>query len=128
MASFERQVYPETDFTVIKIIGEIKAGEILDWAEKSGHKDRTRLVLWDLTESSWSKIPSELLKKNLGLAQKKFAKPGDRTAFVLGNDLDYGLGRVVENQIESEDTPAEYRPFLSIDAARAWLFDLEGSH
>lgn len=82
-------------------------------------------MLWDLTQSSWANIPSPLLMKNLTLAQKKFAKSGDRTAFVLGNELDYGLGRVVENQLEDLDIAAQYRPFLSLDEAHAWLFEVD---
>lgn len=120
MASFERKIDQDSQLTTIKVTGDIKAGEILDWAEKSGHAQRTRLVLWDLSTATWSGIPTNKLIQNFSTAQK-YVKPGYRTAFVVNSEVDYGLGRIVENMMESTEFKADYRPFLSLEKARNWL-------
>ena len=120
MASFKRKIDQAAQFTVVKISGDIEPGEILAWAEQSGHDQRTRLVLWDLTNSTWSGIPTNLLMQNFSTAQK-YVKPGYRTAFVVNSEVDYGLGRIIENMMEAAEFTADYRPFLSLEKARNWL-------
>ena len=50
-----------------------------------------------------------------------FSHENYRTAFVLGNEVDYGMGRIVESYTEVQGFPGEYRPFLNLDEAFAWL-------
>ena len=120
LPNFHKTVDADGRLTRIKVFGQLKPRDLLRFAENNGHNQRTPLVLWDLREAIWCYTKTEELVKNLEAA-RKFASSGFRTAYVLGSDADYGLGRVIESYTELRGFPGEYRPFKALGEAEVWL-------
>ena len=124
MAEISTQVFKDEDLTVFTVLGDVQPGELLAYLEKE-HLDleRPRRVLWDMSQASWAAITIETLTSNLAKSIRH-TRPGFKTAYVMGSQSDYGMGRIMESHSESSGAGV-YRPFKSLEQARSWLVSEE---
>ena len=47
--------------------------------------------------------------------------PREKTAYVVGRDLDFGVSRMAEAHLEAAEMPVDIRVFRDLAEARAWL-------
>lgn len=120
MADITPELDPEREFLRLVVKGDLHPGEMSQFSEEHQHL-RTRLVLWDLEQASWNVISATHLIQLLDTA-KRLDLPGYKTAFLFSRDVDFGMGRVVENYTEASEFETNYRSFRDRDEAERWLF------
>lgn len=100
--------------------GDVTPGEMpAYWALCSGGTPAPRLA-WDLSRGNWRNIPTHALLRDMD-SFRGLATHNVRTAFVFGNEVDYGLGRIVESYTEIQGFSGRYRPFRTLEEGFAWL-------
>jgi hypothetical protein len=103
--------------------GEITAAQLLAAYDDFLRRGPTRLVLWDVTNASVSGIQVEDVRAFVGqLAQRVTAHSNhEKTAIVCGNDVTFGIARMLGTSLEIEGFPGTIRAFRDLRTARAWL-------
>lgn len=121
MAQFDISIDDAHQMTVIRAVGDIlRARELLDFMVACDYGNRLPRTLWDLEQASWHKVSSDDLIAGVR-DSLSFTKAGYRTAFVVGSDVDYGLGRMCEAYLERFGIKTALRVFRDRDSAVAWL-------
>ena len=110
------------NLTIVTATGQLTADDLINWVRHYYAGNVTRFILWDLTRANLSAISFE----EVAAHAKSFnrladSRPGGRSAFVFGSDLEYGLGRMCQALSEIENVPIEFQTFRDIDEARQWL-------
>lgn len=110
--------------TVFTVSPEAGPQDILQ-ASLSFIRAPTSLALWDLRQSTLNKATTEELRQatedflRVALTQSR----GGRAALVVGNDVTYGLMRMLITHAELEGYGVKLRVFRDVVVARAWLRD-----
>ena len=63
MANIIVKVVPENDLTIFTVEGDLSADEIVNYSSKYYVENPTKLVLWDATKGSVSKITADDFRK-----------------------------------------------------------------
>ena len=122
MANIEITIEPESDLTIFTVEGDLTTNEILHYSSESYNKNPTKLVLWDASNGSVSKIaPTDFRGISKEMKQYTKKREGGKTAFVGKFDLDFSLGRLYEVYAEIENLPVTYQTFRSNEEAMRWL-------
>jgi hypothetical protein len=79
-------------------------------------------VLWDLRGAEdIASLATEQLKKVIDLVGKKWGSSGkNKAALVVSRQVDFGLARFYEQQLENH-TPSKIRVFRDIKKAVGWI-------
>lgn len=110
------------DLTVIKATGKMAADDFHKWTAKYYHGTVTAFVLWDITGTDLSDLQAADLREDARHTKDLAAmRKGGKTAIVTGNDLEYGMSRMLEAFYEVEDMPFETQIFRGLDEAKKWL-------
>ena len=110
------------DLTVAKATGRMTADDFRKWTSSYYNGTVTAFVLWDISEADLSDLATTDLEDDaLHTKNLANARNGGRTAIVTGNDLEYGMSRMLEAFYEVEDMPFETQIFRDLDEARRWL-------
>ena len=127
MAQIDSQTYPRHNLTLHRISGALSGDEIRFTAKRFYDQNVTLHVLWIFTNVDLSGIPSDELAHIIDeLKTYTHSRAGGKTAFVLSETVNYGLGRMVEILAQAMDMPFEFRSFKTLDEAQAWLgIDIE---
>ena len=105
-----------------RVNGEFSADDAIASTEAYYAGEVTPLVLIDFSGADLSGITSEQLKKIARMASARtLARKGGKTAYVLCDDLHFGLGRMAEALYDIEKVPFEMRVFRQLKKAVAWL-------
>ena len=123
MAVISATEYPDLSLIVLSLEGDIDVNEFLKTLRGfAAGEIKYRNVIWDTTQGSVGELdPSvirditDFLKKGLGMRQ------GGKTAVVAPEDLNYGIGRVLQAYTDLGDLLVEYRTFRSLEDAMAWM-------
>ena len=122
MEAIETTIDCSRDLTLVKARGALQAGHFLDWVTKYYGNQATTRILWNLNDADLSGLHSDEICL---IAQRtkavSSAREGGKTAFVLENPLEYGVGRMLAAYMEIEDVPFVFRAFYTIDEASEWL-------
>lgn len=112
------------NLTVFTVSPEAGPQDILE-AALSFMGAPTRLALWDLRSSTLNKATTEELRQATAefLSLARTQSRGGRAALVVGNDVTYGLMRMLVTHAELEGYAAKLRVFRDVVVARAWLVD-----
>ncbi len=120
MAEIETSIDYQLDLTVHTVSGDLTSQEILDKLEIYYQGRPTTLILWDLTNATWSGIATDELYELVRKA-KKYSRKGGKTALVFSKDIDFGIGRMLEAFAEMEAYDYEFGSFRNRKDAKEWL-------
>lgn len=120
MATFCRRDLKDSAITEFRVKGDIQPGEMLEFIKTCDYDTREYRALWDLREASWSNIPIQNMLNAVDQLGR-FSREGQRTAFVFGRDVDFGIGRMLEPHYERYQIKSKVWPFLDYEEATAWL-------
>ncbi len=126
MADFTLDIDRELGFSLVTVIGEIRAGEISRFRNQVHQELRTQKVLWDMTEASWRKMASDELFAEAEDARRVDAE-GRRTALVCSEGVEFGIGRMVEYYTEAQGFKGIFHVFKDVVTAKEWLFSTENA-
>lgn len=120
----ETNIDAETGLRTHVLIGEVSLEELEDaLGEVYGRPDflPDADTLCDLREADLGQFSRTVVKGVVDyVAKHRGAKPGARTAVVVGRDLDFGLARMYEQMLVAS-TDVEVVVFRDIEEARTWL-------
>jgi hypothetical protein len=112
----------ESELTVVAVVGDVDAEQVLSQIISFLTGEPTQLVLWDFREGSMASLSSidlqMIVKRGAEFADRR---KGGRTAIVCSKDLDYGLGRMFQTFASLQHIPFEIQVFRSQEEAREWL-------
>lgn len=120
MAEIETSIDYQLDLTVHTVSGDLTSQEILDKLEIYYQGRPTTLILWDLTNATWSGIATDELQELIRKA-KKYSRKGGKTAWVFSKGIDFGIGRMLEAFAEMEAYDYEFGSFRNRKDAKEWL-------
>ncbi len=120
MAEFTAVVDEKTGITTVRAVGQILEGELTSFAEAHNDGSLTNIVLWDFLQADLSALSSERLQSGIRNWANN-TNPGDRQAFVLKDNMDFGIGRMIEAYAELEKYKSRIQAFRSIEEATEWL-------
>ena len=114
----------QRNLTVFTVSGRLDARELSQCVHSQYQGRTTGLVLWDFSNASWAGICKRDFRMSIRKG-KKYSRAGDKKAFVFTNDVDYGIGRMLEAYTEIEKFQSETRIYKSMQQANEWLFSGE---
>ncbi|MGD8266971.1 MAG: hypothetical protein PVF55_02310 [Desulfobacterales bacterium] len=122
MAPIDSQTYPHHNITVHRVAGPLAADDLRRTAKRFYAQDVTLNVLWIDAGADLSAISSDEFTWIVDeLKTYTHSREGGKTAFVLSEAVNYGLGRMVEMLAQAMDMPFEFRSFKTLAEAQAWL-------
>lgn len=122
MAIITVKIVPENDLTIFTVEGDLSADEILAYSKKYYVDNPTKLVLWDATKGSVSKITADdfrKIAKKMKIQTEK--REGGKTAIVGKLDIDFGSARMYGAYADMEEIKISYNVFRNVDDAIKWL-------
>lgn len=120
MAEIKTSIDYQLDLTVHTVTGSLLASEILAKLETYYRGKPTALILWDFLNATLSEISSEELLRTIKKA-KVFSRKGGKTALVFSQEVDFGIGRMLEVLAQMEGYDYVFSSFRSINQALEWL-------
>ena len=107
--------------TVFTIEGPCSAAEMMSALDDFARAGLTPCALLDFTRGSVA-IPAADLKATLAHGHRYAAqRAGGRTALVVSQDVDFGMGRMLAVFAELADFPVDFRVFRDVEEARRWI-------
>lgn len=120
MAEIQTSIDYPLDLTVHIVSGDLTTREILDKLENYSQGDTTKRILWDLSNATWASITGDDLKETVKKA-KKYSRKGGKTAWVFSEDVDFGIGRMLQILGEIEEYDYVFGTFRNMEDAMKWL-------
>lgn len=112
----------EHNLTVVTVVDEVDAEQVLSQIISFLTGEPTQLVLWDIREGSLARLSSEDMRMIIQRgAQFADRRKGGRTAIVCSTDIDYGFGRMFETLASLQHIPFEISVFRDLSEAKQWL-------
>ena len=108
--------------TIFKVVGKPSFENIKELIKPFYEKHPTRNLLWDLRNDrleSWSSENLEAIADYV--RQHGDVRAGGKTAFVVSNELGYGLFRMLESFGDIRMVPIDRKVFRSMDEADHWF-------
>ena len=122
MAPIDSQTYSRHNITVHRVTGTLTADELRRTGRQFYAQNVTLNVLWIDAGADLSAIPSHDFTWIVDeLKTYTHSREGGKTAFVLSETVNYGLGRMIEMLAQAMDMPFEFRSFKTLAEAQAWL-------
>ena len=110
------------DLTVVTVVGEVDAGQVLSQIITFLTGEPTQLVLWDIRAGSLAGISRDELRMIVDTgAPYAVRRRGGRTAVVCSKEVDYGISRMFQSFANLGHIPFEIEIFRNIRVAREWL-------
>ncbi|MCP4162170.1 MAG: hypothetical protein GY760_19020 [Deltaproteobacteria bacterium] len=110
------------DLTTNVVKGSISTEDLVNWISNYYSGEITNRILWDFSKADLSGIPTEDFRKIAKESSKKSAlRTNGKSALLVCDDLDYGLGRMFQVFSEIANVRFEYKPFKDIKKAMEWL-------
>lgn len=93
--------------------------ETMDKIVNSSDYPPTVTTIWDLCELDFTKIEKHV-ERQVTLARKKYPqRKGAKIAYVVSNQLGFGMMRMLETLIEDEET--DQKVFYDYSEAEKWI-------
>ncbi len=125
MASFTVEQDHDANIRVVRVVGEIQAGELSAFTRSPQFGRLNDLSLWDYRQASWAKVPGDKLAQGFD-ASKHLVPASKKIALVFASSTDFGVGRMFQGKAEYEGINNEFEVFLDVDQARDWLLNDTG--
>jgi hypothetical protein len=117
----------DAELSIFVARGELASTDVLAAYEDFLKRGPTRLVLWDLTFATVSRIPADdvrTLARQIASVAREHTYPNDgRTAIVCGHGLTYATTRMLGTFLEIEGFHRRVAVFRDMKTAKAWLTD-----
>ena len=120
MASFSMESYEKQQLTTVTVTGQLQPDELCKYVQRHEYGARHLKTLWDMRNASCPNMPAQSMISSLARITP-FTRDGQKTAFVFGTDLDYGLCRMVEPHFKQYKFKSRIWPFKDIEKAVQWL-------
>ncbi len=122
MAPIDSKTYAHRSITVHRVVGQVTANELRRTAKRFYAQNVTLNVCWIDSGADLSAISSDEFTWIIDeLKTYTHSREGGKTAFILSEAVNYGLGRMVEMLAQAMDMPFEFRSFKTLEDAQAWL-------
>ena len=122
MKFIHRQTYSRHKLTVFTVHGVIDAGQLLDELRDYYAGQPTLHSLWNFSEADLTAISNDdILTLAHYIKQHSEHRRGGKSALVFAKDLDFGLGRMIDAQLEIEGSPVTMGSFKNKADALKWL-------
>ena len=114
------------DLTIFKAIGEVSFKEQMNVLKLFYEGSPTKNVIWDFMEMDEPNISNDELHAIVEYTKAHSAqRKKGRTALVVNTTFKYGLSRMASIFAEIESIPWIMNVFKDIDAAMAWVSELD---
>jgi hypothetical protein len=114
------------DLTIFKAIGKVPFKEQMNALESFYEGAPTKNVIWDFMEMDEPNISNDELHAIVEYTKAHSAqRKKGRTALVVNTTFKYGLSRMASIFAEIENTPWVVNVFEDMDAAMAWVSELD---
>lgn len=118
----QKEVDRQHDLTVYTVTGASAADEFIKAIEAFFSEAPTRLVLWDFSRADISRMASDDIRAVADIVRDKAERrAGGKTALLMPTDISFGLGRMFQAFLGSDDLPYEFTAFRGMPEARKWL-------
>lgn len=122
MANIKVKIVQEEDLTIFTVEGDLSSDEILKYSIKYYDTKPTKLVLWDVSRGSVSKISRADFQRIASIMKGHTAKRANgKTALIGKFDVDFGIARMYEAYADIEEIQIIYKVFRNVDDALKWL-------
>jgi hypothetical protein len=122
MKLIERHTSSRHNLTVFTAHGTISAGVILKELQDYYAGQPTLYSLWDFSEADVTGISADDISSLARyIRQRTSDRQGGKSALVFAKDLDFGLGRMIDTQLEIEGSPVAMSSFKTKADALKWL-------
>jgi hypothetical protein len=123
MAEFKTQIIHSKDLTLHTVSGLVGHSELISNAKKYyAAGNLTSMVLWDFRNANINGLHANQLREIAwDLRDYMRLRAGGKTAFVVSDDIAFGIARMFEAFAESECVAVEQRTFRDIEDAIIWL-------
>ncbi|MGZ4398821.1 MAG: hypothetical protein ACXVZ1_10460 [Gaiellaceae bacterium] len=112
---------PENLLVTMSSFMEVEDLEALQEALADARWRSAMRILLDERDVDWSRMSASDVERRAGFLARGVERLGGcRTAVVVSRDLDFGMVRMEQAQVERR-VPYELEVFRSIEDARAWL-------
>jgi hypothetical protein len=122
MGEVDTQINRENNLTVHTVTGQPTYESIIQALSLAYAQSPTKSILWDASQAELSHLDGESWRRIMKKA-KTFAplRQEGKTAVVVGRNVDFGMGRMLEAFADIEETEFEFKVFRSIETATQWL-------
>lgn len=118
----EAAIDSKKQLSIYTITGNISDEELAKEVELFYLNDPTPLVLCDFRNSDVSGLSNAFFQRILYISKKyEHKRKLGKTAFVVNDDISFGLGRMYQSYSEIYDLPIVSRIFKDFDEAKDWL-------
>ena len=122
MGQITSSLKADSDLTIVTVVGEVNAEQVVSQIISFLTGEPTQLVLWDFREGSLASLSSKDLQMIVQRgAQFADRRKGGRTAIVCSKEVDYGLGRMFQTFASLQHIPFEINVFRNLEEAVEWL-------
>ena len=110
------------DITVREVIGSPSAQQFIQAVEENYRDPTTKFIIWDFSNGSAAHLSVAEIQGLVGrLRPVAGLRTGGKTALVAPNDLEFGMGRMLEVYREIYEFPFELKVFREVTQALAWI-------
>lgn len=123
MGTISRIQQPASEITEFVAHGRIDVRDVVETLTHFYADDQKTIhSLWDFTDADLSGLSAHDIQMIADfVAAHAQERVGSKAALVFSSDLDYGLGRMIDAQVEMELSPVSLQSFKNKEAAQQWL-------
>ena len=112
----------EDGIHILKIMGELVVDDVVDFVIQITPSLKDEPVLWDLTDANFERLPTEdFIQLAMKMKNSPESRAGAKVALVGDTDLKYGMLRVYNAWLDTEETSLTVNTFRSVEEARKWI-------
>ncbi|MBN2426857.1 MAG: hypothetical protein JXK94_00815 [Deltaproteobacteria bacterium] len=122
MVSIKKTKRTDSPLTLFTVSGVLSCEETIHALEDFYKHGGSPNLLWDFTDADLFGITQKEMEQIITFAKSNAALgENGKTAFVVSQDLSFGLSRMYETQTEIWGHPIPQRDFRDMDKAISWL-------
>ncbi|MBT3529585.1 MAG: hypothetical protein HOF74_04110 [Gammaproteobacteria bacterium] len=120
MAEVSIDIDKEREFATITIKGDVEAGDLDAVLEKYFGNSPCMATIYDSSEGSWSNLSTDFFRRMVDKS-KPLSRKGAKTAMVFSNQVNFGIGRMIESNCDLAGYENEIECFYRLEDAREWV-------
>ena len=119
MAEISIDIDRDKELATISIKGELEVGDLGSALRKYFENTPCKSTIYDSSEGTWSNLPAEYLRGMIGKS-KEYSRQGAKSALVFGDQVSFGIGRMLESHCAIAGYENEIKCFHSLEEATKW--------
>lgn len=122
MATIKRTNRKDDLLTIFTVNGPLSCDEVIHALDDFYKHEVTPYLLWDFTDADLSGINQNDMEQIISTAKSNtYLRKDGKTAFVVSQDLSFGMSRMYEILSELSEHPISPSVFRDMNKAIAWL-------